>query len=159
MLLVMAAGCEQTRRPSAIASGDRFPDFELPALDRRIWRREDIIGAPRLINFWATWCPPCRAEMAGLQALHERLRERGGGVVAIAVDDDVNLVREFLRTLAIDYPVLVDPGRVYASSRLVLQSYPMSFLVDRSGVVADVVVGAREWDAPGELAAVLAAIG
>lgn len=97
--------------------------------------------------------------MAGLQTLHRRLRNLGGGVIAIAVDDDVNLVREFLLTLSVDYPILIDQGRVFASSSLGLNSYPVSFLLDRNGSIADIIVGAREWDAPGQVAAVLAAIG
>jgi len=135
-----------------------FPDFALPDLGGQLLRRADLAGAPRLLNFWATWCPPCRAEMAGLRVLHRRLQAQGGGVVAISVDDDSNLVREFVLSLGIDYPVLLDRQRTLADGRLRLASYPTSVLLRRDGRVAEVVIGERAWDAAAEIDAVLAAL-
>lgn len=156
-LLVLPAAC--ARAPAApIAAGDPFPAFELPDLQQRPRRREEFLGGPRLVNFWATWCPPCRAEMAGLQVLHRQLRNAGGGVVAVSVDDDVNLVREFVLKLGIDYPVLHDPERSLAAGALQLAAYPTSFLLRADGRVAEVVIGERDWQAPERGAAVLATL-
>ncbi|HEX5804038.1 MAG TPA: TlpA disulfide reductase family protein [Azospira sp.] len=156
-LLVLPAGC--ARAPAApVAVGDPFPAFELSDLQRQPRRRDDFLGGPRLINFWATWCPPCRAEMTGLQVLHRQLQAQGGGVVAVSVDDDANLVREFVLKLGIDYPVLLDPGRALAAGVLRLTAYPTSFLLRADGRVAEVVIGERDWASPERVAAVLATL-
>lgn len=122
-----------------------FPAFDLPGADGRMHRFGDYAGSPLLVNFWATWCPPCRAEMPDLQALQQRLGARGLRVLGISVDEDANLVREFLLNYPVGFPVLLDSRRVLAEGLLRLNSYPTSCLVGRDGVVVEVIHGARPW--------------
>lgn len=159
-LPLLAGACGRETAPqAAVGIGSPFPAFELPDLQRRPRRLADFLGRPLLLNFWATWCPPCREEMAGLRVLHRGLAATGGAVVAVSVDDDINLVREFVLRGGVEFPVLFDAGRAFASSALKLQSYPTSFVLHRDGRVGEVVVGARAWEVPAELQRVLAAAG
>ena len=141
----LLSGCRSTDSSSALRAGMAFPAFELPGADGRIHRFGDYAGSPLLVNFWATWCPPCRAEMPDLQALQQRLAARGLRVLGISVDDDINLVREFLLNYPVGFPVLLDSRRALAEGLLRLNSYPTSYLVGRDGVVVEVIYGARPW--------------
>lgn len=155
---LLAAACGRVQSPpAALRTGDSFPDFELPDLQRRRRQRAEFVGRPLLLNFWATWCPPCREEMAGLQVLHRGLQAAGGSVVAISVDEDLNLVREFVLQVGVAFPVLLDAGRALASGAVGLQSYPTSFVLRGDGRIDEVVVGVRAWGSPAQLQRVLAA--
>lgn len=139
------SGCHSTDSSPWLHAGMAFPAFDLPGADGRIHRFGDYAGSPLLVNFWATWCPPCRAEMPDLQALQQRLAARGLRVLGISVDEDVNLVREFLLKNPVGFPVLLDSRRVLAEGLLRLNTYPTSCLVGRDGVVVEVIYGARPW--------------
>jgi len=128
-----------------LAAGSRFPAFSLAGTDGLTYRSSDYADAPLLINFWATWCPPCRAEMPELQALHQRLAGNGLRVLGVSVDDDTNLVREFLLKSPVAFPVLLDSRRVLAEGLLHLNSYPATYLVGRDGVVSELIFGGRSW--------------
>lgn len=95
--------------------------------------------------------------MVGLQVLHRGLQAAAGSVVAISVDEDLNLVREFVLQVGVTFPVLLDDGRALASRGVGLQSYPTSFVLRADGRIGEVVVGARAWESPAELQRVLSA--
>jgi peroxiredoxin len=158
LALPIASACQPTGRANGVRVGDVYPNFELPDLQRHRRKFAEFAGGPLLVNFWATWCPPCRDEMAGLQVLHERLQSSGGGVVAISVDDDINLVREFVLQTRVSFPVLLDAGKAFASGVLALQAYPTSFLLRSDGRVGEVVVGVRSWETSVEHQRVLAVL-
>lgn len=101
---------------------------------------------PLLLNFWATWCPPCRAEMGGLDRLYRRWHGAGLAMFGISIDEDANLVREFILQTGITFPVLHDRSGVLAQDALALHSFPTTILVARDGVVAEVAIGERRWD-------------
>ena len=89
--------------------------------------------------------------------LDRHLRLVGGTVVAVSVDEDMNLVREFVLKAGIEFPVLLDKGRQFAESRLRMRSYPTSFVLRPEGDVGAIVVGAKDWGAQVQIVAVLAA--
>ena len=130
----------QLQDPAPAASemvGQAMPDFSLGSTTGDIVTAGDFDGQVILINFWATWCAPCRAEMPMLSDLHERLSGRGFQVVGIALDD-VQQARDFMEELQIHYPVLVGGADVMAVSvaygnRTGL--LPYSVLVDRQGII------------------------
>lgn len=129
-----------------------MPALSLPGLDgARL-----VLGGPCLINFWATWCPPCRAEMAALNRVHRDFAASGLAVLGIAVDEDLNLVREYLRSQALEFPILLDPGARLAKSEFGVEGFPTTWLVDRNGHCREIWVGERDWDASGVRAAVAA---
>ena len=123
-----------------------LPAVELPVLDGEA-RPLAKAASPVLINFWATWCPPCRAEMASLNRLMRDYGGRGLGIQAVSVDTDAHLVREYVRQSPLAFPVLLDPGGRVASE-FGITAFPTTFLVDRAARVSDVWVGDRNWDAP-----------
>lgn len=122
-----------------------MPGLELPDLEGRMVRL-DGLGKPLLLNFWATWCPPCRAEMAGLDRLHRSLGAAGLVVFGASVDDDANLVREFILQQGIGFPMVWDRAGKMAKMTLGIRGFPTTLLVRRDGVIADVVTGQRDWD-------------
>jgi thiol-disulfide isomerase/thioredoxin len=122
-----------------------FAPVELPVLDGGLFRLGDA-SFPCLVNFWATWCPPCRAEMASLNRLHRDFASRGLGIYAVSVDEDTHLVREYVRQSPLEFAVLLDSGGKLAS-RIGIAAYPTTLLLDRSARVSSIWVGERNWDA------------
>jgi peroxiredoxin len=101
---------------------------------------EDLRGQVVLLNFWATWCAPCRAEMPELDAVAEAHRDAGFQVLAINVLEDAEAVRRFGKELNLNLPLLLDrEGTIYRAYNV--QGMPTSFLVDRDGVIRDVRYG------------------
>ena len=128
---------------SYAASGKRrvMPDFRMNTLDGSSWRLADHRGSIVLLNFWATWCPPCRHELPGLVRLANAYRGRGVEVAGISMDEEAPAVRQFAAQHAISYPVLLPrPGEELASQ---VQSLPTSLLIDREGRIAKTYVGAE----------------
>jgi len=119
----------------------RTPRYSLTALDGTPLSPDALREKVVLINFWATWCLPCRVEMPLLQRMSERHREAGLVVVGLSVDrGSEQSVREFLRERGVTYPVAMvgsDVERAFGGVR----GYPTSILIDRGGVVRYVVVG------------------
>lgn len=143
--LPLLVACKRTAAPATLAVGDPMPGFRLPTA--RAAEHTVLAGTgPFLLNFWATWCPPCRAEMAALDRVHRGLAARGLAVLGISVDEDVFLVQEFALKEKLTLPLLFDRGGELARTAFRVAGYPSSFLVDRRGVVAEVWVGERDWD-------------
>ena len=119
----------------------RVPRYALTALDGTALSPEALRGKVVLVNFWATWCLPCRVEMPLLQGMYERHRDEGLIVVGLSVDrGSQDSVRSFLRERNVTYPVAVVGGDVERAFGGV-RGYPTSMLIDRSGVVRHVVIG------------------
>ena len=120
--------------------GKPAPDWALQDLSGNTVRLSDLRGQVVLVNLWATWCPPCRAEMPDLAALY--LAHKDEGFVVLGVDDQERpqTVSEFLARSPVPYPVLLDPdsrvARAYGVSYL-----PASFVIDRRGVLRDTLPG------------------
>ncbi|MCA9634946.1 MAG: TlpA family protein disulfide reductase [Myxococcales bacterium] len=121
---------------------------------------EDHRGEVVLLNLWATWCAPCRAELPALERLHRRFQGRGFTVLGVSVDSERSeaAVRAMVREVPVTYPVLLDPA-ARAAEALGATGYPTSILVGRDGVVRWRSVGALRDDDPGLLAAIEAALG
>jgi peroxiredoxin len=106
-------------------------DFTLTDLSGKRWTLKDLRGKVVLVNFWATWCPPCRKEMPDLEALSKHFRKQGFVVLAIS-DEESKKVVPFISGHGISYPVLLDPGSKVAESFHV-DGIPKSFVFDREG--------------------------
>jgi peroxiredoxin len=124
------------------------PDFTLPSLGgqpvRLIDRRRQVV----LLNFWATWCPPCREEMPSMERLYRRHQDRGFSVVAVSTDAaGAPPVAAFVETLELTFPMALDPDMAVANSYRV-QALPTTFIIDREANIVARAVGARNWDSP-----------
>lgn len=130
-----------------IDQGSVAPGFALPRHDsNEPLDLAALRGKVVLVNFWATWCPPCVREMPALQRLHEKLAGEDFVVIAISVDEDATEVRDFVASQGLTFPILLDPDHTVADRYQALK-YPETFLIDRNGVVAvSRFSGDRDWD-------------
>ncbi len=126
---------------AGIRNASGRPQFEFASLGGALVTSDSLRGRVVLVNFWATWCLPCRAEMPLLQQMAERHRDRGLVVLGLSRDrGPVEEVRRFLAERGIDYPVAVvgaDAERLFGG----VTGYPTSFLIDRSGQVRQQALG------------------
>jgi peroxiredoxin len=106
-------------------------DFTLNDLQGKSWSLKELQGKVVLVNFWATWCPPCRKEMPDLEALYLRFKDKGFVVLAIS-DEEAAKVTPFIGDRGITYPVLLDPGRK-VNEQLQIEGIPKSFVYNRGG--------------------------
>ncbi len=128
-----------------LKEGTEIVDFELQDLDGASRRLSDFNGRVVFLNFWATWCGPCRVEMPSMQRLYERLKASGLEIVAVNLQEDRRSVQRFVDELGLSFPVLLDTtGRVGATYGA--RSIPTTYIVDREGFVIAGTIGTREWD-------------
>jgi peroxiredoxin len=106
-------------------------DFTLTDLQGKSWTLKDLRGKVVLVNFWATWCQPCRREMPDLDALYKRFKDQGFVVLGIS-DEEAPKVKELLAELKVSYPVLLDPGRK-VNELFRVDGIPKNFVYDRNG--------------------------
>jgi len=106
-------------------------DFTLTDLNGKRWSLKELRGKVVLVNFWATWCPPCRKEMPDLDSLYQRFNNRGFVVLALS-DEDAGKVKPFIAERNISYPVLLDPGDK-VKDLFQVNGIPESFVYDRGG--------------------------
>lgn len=118
-----------------------MPAFTLTALDGTLVSSDNLRGQVLLVNFWATWCPPCRAEMPLLQSVYQAHRERGLVVLAIDVAENPATVEQYARELGLTFPILLDQ-QIGVSTAFQVNALPTSFFVDRAGVIRASYMGA-----------------
>ena len=130
-----------------LKEGQRGPSFRLPLFTGGEASLETWKGKLVVLNFWATWCAPCTAEMPTLETLWRDYRERGLMVVGVSIDRGAPraLIGPYLKGLGLTFPVLLDPQMETANAWRVA-GVPATFLIRPGGEVAGMVVGAREWD-------------
>ncbi len=107
-------------------------NFTLTDLQGRTWTLKDLRGKVVLVNFWATWCPPCQKEMPDLEALYNRFKDQGFVILAISEDEETAKVAPFIAERKISYPILLDPGSK-VNEQFQVEGIPKSFVYDRDG--------------------------
>jgi peroxiredoxin len=123
----------------------RADDFSLATPGAGKFRLYDHHGQVVLINFWATWCPPCLEEMPAMDRLYRQHRESGFTLVAVSVDADSKLVAPFVTARKFAFSVALDPSMTMANTYGV-RALPSSFIVARDGTLAALAIGPRHWD-------------
>ncbi len=119
---------------SRLESDDRkreHADFSLKDLSGKTWTFSDLRGKVVLVNFWATWCPPCRKEMPDLETLYERFAPQGLVILGIS-DEEAAKVDPFIKDRKVTFPVLLDPGRK-VNEAFIVEGIPKTFIYDRQG--------------------------
>ena len=141
--LAQQAGKGLTRIDPAVMA----PDFELFDLDGKPYRLSDFRGHVVIINFWATWCPPCRAEMPSMQRAWEQIEDEGIQMLGINVGEDEDTVFQFSADYPVEFPLLLDRDSSVIAAWPVL-GLPTNFVIDPRGRIVYRAIGSREWDDP-----------
>jgi len=132
-----------------VGVGSKAPEFH--ALDLATARPvtlADYRGKVLLVNIWATWCEPCRAEMPAIERLHRLVTDTSFRIVSVSVDKaDSGTVTAFAREFGLTFPILQDQSGAI-QDEYQTTGVPESFVVDRQGVIVKKVIGAAEWDGP-----------
>ena len=126
--------------------GDEAPNFTLRDLAGNVVSLSQLRGKVVLLNFWATWCGPCRVEMPAMEQLYRTLPRREFEILAVSTDPQgAAVTRPFQREMGFTFPILHDSeyrvGLTYGA-----RSIPITFMVDRRGIVRQKIFGARDWD-------------
>ncbi len=128
---------------SAPTEGETAPDFELTSLDGQPVRLSDYRGKKVILNFWATWCPPCKAEMPHMQKFYEDNKDNGIEVLAVnltSIDKGEKSVASFIEEYELTFPIPMDrDGKIGSQYRAV--TIPTSYIIDTEGIIRKKVVG------------------
>jgi|SRR5690348_10491833 len=138
------AGCYSGTRPPRV--GEAAPDFSVKDPTRTV-SLHDLQGKVVLLNFWATWCPPCVEELPSLVSLQTQLKDKGVTVLAVSLDVDENAYNKFIHDHHVDLLSVRDPSRK-SSDLYGTFKYPETYIIDRKGVVRRKFVGPVDWNAP-----------
>ncbi len=141
------SGCDERSAAGPAAPG-RIVALELPTLDGALVGSDTWRGRTVVLNVWASWCGPCRAEMASLEALSRNADPDRMLVVGISVDDDRNLAREYLLRERISFTILSDATQQVARRALGVRALPTTLVIAPDGAVRARVAGARNWTDP-----------
>ena len=125
-------------------AGEPAPDFELVSMDGSKVKLSDFLGHPVLINYWATWCPPCRAELPLIQ---DRLEKNSPDLVVLAINagEEPDTVKNYISQNKFTFPVLLDP-EWKAEALFGIYAYPTSVFIDRQGLIQGRYVGGLSED-------------
>lgn len=149
LFALMAGATEPKPGLTGLADKPMAREFSLKDLDGRSWRLSELRGKVVLINFWATWCPPCRKELPSMERLWQMLKKEDFVVLAVNVGEDADTIFAFSGTLepAPSFPILLDRDSAVLRNWPV-KGLPTTFVVDRAGRIAYRAVGGREFDSP-----------
>jgi len=129
---------------AAIGGGPRVgqaaPDFVLNDTEGRPVRLSELRGKTVFVNFWASWCPPCRAEMPDIEQIYQEFKDKDVVVLAINQREDPETIRRFMQSLNLTFPVLLDRNGAVAQQYRI-SAIPTSFFIDRGGIIRAVNVG------------------
>ncbi len=138
-LVLFALGCAPGGE-TGTQKGSVAPDFSLPALVGEAQSLRDYRGHVVVLNFWASWCGPCRAEMPDMQVVYGELRDRGLVVLGVNQGEGRDQVQAFAGDFGLSFPILLDADRSVGALYGV-DAYPTTFIIDTSGVIRQVIVG------------------
>ena len=150
-MLIVVSGpgyAEQTLAP--VPGGLLAPDFVLQDTEGKTHRLSDYRGKPVIINFWATWCPPCREEIPSMNRAWHKLEKEGIAILAVNMGEDEDTIFIFTADYPADFPILMDrDGAVI--EQWPVKGLPTTYIVAPDGTIAYRAIGSREWDDNGLL--------
>ena len=121
-------------------------ELSVPSLNGKTLRLADYRGKVVFLNFWATWCPPCKEEMPSMERLYQRYRDKGLVVLAVSVDSEGGaMVAPFVKEYKLTFPIGLDQ-KMAVADLYGIRALPTSFLVNKTGTLVALALGPREWD-------------
>lgn len=151
LFFALGAVTKDIVEPDIVAVGDKAPKFSLQTDDGRVLTREHFGGRLLVVNFWATWCPPCIVETPSLDEFTRILQKEGVVVVAVSIDEDEGSYRDFLGRVSPTFLTTRD-GASDLASAFGTYKVPETFVIDRTGHIVRKYVDARDWTEPALLA-------
>jgi cytochrome c biogenesis protein CcmG, thiol:disulfide interchange protein DsbE len=142
--LFLLPGCYTGSHPSRV--GSAAPDFTVQDSDRKVTLRQ-FRGSVVVLNFWATWCPPCLQELPSMISMQGRMRAKGVTVLAVSIDVDENMYHRFLKERGVNLLTVRDPEQKTASLYGTF-GWPETYIIDRNGVLRRKLVGPVDWNSP-----------
>lgn len=147
-LMMMPASNVEAVQTAVATDGKKAPDFTLTAIDGKSLKLSDYKGKGVIINFWATWCPPCRAEIPDMVELQKEYQSKGFSFIGIAVGDEEEKVKAFVSAQNINYPVAMGSRELAVSygkftQEGAIRGIPTSFVINGKGEIVDYFVGGR----------------
>jgi peroxiredoxin len=149
LVVAVLAGLIVTRRPASktVNVGDTAPEFVTKDENGKELRLSDLRGNVVFLNFWGTWCAPCRAEMPDMERMNNQFKDRKFKMVAVAVDSDWEAVKKFYKDFDLTFPKYLDPGQQIAD-RYNVSQFPETYVIDGRGVVLKHFVNQQPWVKP-----------
>jgi peroxiredoxin len=149
LLLLALPAC--SRKQQAALQGNPAPDFALKDLAGTTVKLSDFRGKVVVLNFWATWCPPCRQEIPSMMRLNQAMAGKDFQMLAVSIDEGgKDAVAGFFRKSGMALPALLDTDQA-VGKRYGLTGVPETFVIDKKGVILKKVVGAMDWSEPAVL--------
>ena len=142
-LVLFITACGET--PTTV--GKPAPDFDTVDMEGNVWSLSDLKGKVVFVNFWATWCPPCREEMPSMQKLYLKMPKDKFEIVALYNKDDIATVKAFTEKLGVTFPILSDQHNIIGK-KYGVTGLPETFIVDKQGVLREKFIGPADWDSP-----------
>lgn len=135
------------RGPKVLAVGNKAPNFTLERVNAGTFTLRDGSHRVTLVNFWATWCPPCVEEAPSLEKFARQMQPLGVRVVGVSVDQNLPDLQKFISSYHLTYPILRDPNQSLAG-RFGTHMFPETYIFDRDGRLADKIIGPTDWEDP-----------
>ncbi len=131
-------------RDRSVNAGDPAPEFSVVTEDGRTLTRANFGGKVLILNFWASWCQPCREETPSMEQLHRQLKEKGVVLLGISVDKNPEKYKSFLKRYGVTFPTSHDPAMKVSDSYSTYR-YPETYVIGRDGRVVEKIVGRKNW--------------
>lgn len=154
LIVVLVLVFSRSERFKPVEAGMQAPDFILPDLKGQMKSLSNYKGKVVFLNFWATWCKPCREEMPSMQELYTALMGKNFEILAVSIDKGKPEVEKFVKEYGLTFPILHDRKskvkEVYKTTGV-----PETFIIDQNGMIAEKVMGPRDWRYEGNLKTIL----
>ncbi|WP_447977781.1 TlpA disulfide reductase family protein [Candidatus Nitrospira bockiana] len=148
VILVVAFGIVwmQSAKYEPLTVGKEAPDFSLPNLEGQTVQLSDFRGKVVFLNFWATWCKPCREEMPSMEVLYKNFEHDDFVVLAVSIDRVTTKkdIPPFVKSMNLTFPILVDSWG-QTDKRYKLMGVPETYIIDQQGILREKVIGPRDW--------------
>ena len=146
-LLAATAVVWDSTRDRSVNAGDLGPEFSVVTEEGKTLTRSNFGGKVLVLNFWASWCAPCREETPSMELFHKRLKDQGVVLLGISVDKSADKYKAFLKRFGVTFPTSHDPAMKVSDSYSTYR-YPETYIINREGRVLEKIVGRKNWTDP-----------